>query len=180
MRQHQRDLLRRGEQNVGGLETLALAARGRRVAGAGLERDRQPHLGNGLSQIAGDIDGKSLQRRDIEGMDAGMRLGPAPVKIDKARQEAGKRLAAAGRGDQQRVAPLARKVEELKLMGMRAPAARGEPAGERLRQPCLGPCLKPLFQRNHGNACLTLPFSFTNSGHVCSMPLTVAWRHVVP
>ena len=50
-------------------------------------------------------------------------------------------------------------------MGMRAPAARGEPAGERLRQPCLGPCLKPLFQRNHGNACLTLPFSFTNSGH---------------
>ena len=78
MRQHQRDLLWRGEQNVGRLETLALAARGRRVAGAGLERDRQPHLGDGLSQIAGDIDGKSLQRRDVEGMDAGLRLGPAP------------------------------------------------------------------------------------------------------
>jgi hypothetical protein len=98
-------------------------------------------------------------------MDAGLRLGPAQVKVDEARQEAGKRLTAAGRGDQQRVATLPRKVDELELMGMGAPAARGEPAGERLRQACHGLGLRPLFQRNHGNACLTLPFSFTNSGH---------------
>jgi len=98
-------------------------------------------------------------------VDTGLRLGPPQVKVDKARQETCQRLAAAGGGDQQRVAPLPRKVEKLKLVGTRAPAARGEPAGERFRQPCLGARLKPLFQRNHGNACLTLPFSFTNSGH---------------
>ncbi len=165
MRQHQRNLLWRGQENVGRPEALALAAGGRRIAGAGLERDRQPHLGNRLSQVAGDVDGERLQGRYIEGVDAGIRLGPTPVEIDKARQEAGQRLAAASRGDQQRVAPLSHQVEKLKLMGMGAPAARSEPAGERLRQPCLGPSLGPLFQRNHGNACLTLPFSFTNSGH---------------
>ena len=92
-------------------------------------------------------------------------LGAPRGQIDEARQEAGERLAAASRGDQQRVAASARKVEKLKLVGMRPPASRGEPAGERLRQPCLGASLRPLFQRNHGNACLTLPFSFTNSGH---------------
>ena len=73
MRQHQRDLLRRGQQDVGRPKTLALAAGGWRVAGAGLERDRQPHLGDRLSQVAGDVDGKRLQRRDVEGVDAGMR-----------------------------------------------------------------------------------------------------------
>ena len=81
MRQHQCDLLRRGEQDVGGLETLALAAGGRCIAGAGLERDRQPHLGNRFSQVAGDIDGKRLQRRHIEGVNAGMLLGTAPSEI---------------------------------------------------------------------------------------------------
>ena len=40
VRQHQRDLLRRGQQNIGRQDALAGAARGRRVAGAGLELDR--------------------------------------------------------------------------------------------------------------------------------------------
>ena len=81
----------------------------------------------------------AFKRRDVEGVDAGLRLPALPVEIDQARQEAGKRLAAAGRRDQQRVAALARQVEELKLVGVRAPAARGEPASERLGQPSLRP-----------------------------------------
>ena len=96
VRQHERDLLRRGEQDVWRHEALALAARGRRIAGAGLERDGQAHLRHRLGQIAGDIDGKRLQGRDVEGVDAGLRLPALPVEIDQARQEAGERLAAAG------------------------------------------------------------------------------------
>jgi len=56
-------------------------------------------------------------------VDAGLRLPALPVEIDQARQEAGERLAAAGRGDEQRVAALARQVEKPKLVGVRAPAA---------------------------------------------------------
>ena len=158
VRQHERDLLRRGEQDVGRGEALALAAGGRRIAGAGLERDRQPHLRHRLGQIAGDIDGKRLQGRDVEGVDAGLRLSALPVEIDQARQEAGKRLAAACRRNQQRVAALARQVEKLKLVGVRAPAARGEPASERLGQPSLRPRLTPLFQRSHRIDLLDLAF----------------------
>ena len=42
--QQQRELLGRGEQDVGRIAALALALRGRRVAGAGLDADRQAHL----------------------------------------------------------------------------------------------------------------------------------------
>ena len=42
--EQQRQLLRRGEQDVRRIAALALALRGRRVAGAGLDADRQPHL----------------------------------------------------------------------------------------------------------------------------------------
>jgi hypothetical protein len=80
-----------------------------------------------------------------------------PGQIDQARQEAGQGLAAAGRRDEQGVAAFAGKVEELELVGMRAPAARGEPAGERLRQPG-GSRLTPLFQRPHGFDLLDLAF----------------------
>ena len=101
----------------------------------------------------------AFKRRDVEGVDAGLRLSALrPVEIDQARQEAGKRLAAAGRRDQQRVAALARQVEQLKLVGVRAPAARGEPAGERLGQPSLRPRLTPLFRRSHRIDLLDLAF----------------------
>ena len=40
----QRQLLRRGEQNVGRIAALALAFRRRRVAGAGFHPDRQAHF----------------------------------------------------------------------------------------------------------------------------------------
>ena len=120
MRQHQRDLLRRRQQDVGRQDALARAARGRRIAGARLESDRQLHLGDRHGQIARDVDGKRLERRDVKRMDRrlGLALRRPARQIDQARQEAGQRLAAAGRRDQQRVAPGAR----------HAPAA---PAGAR-------------------------------------------------
>jgi hypothetical protein len=98
-------------------------------------------------------------------VDAGLRLGAMPLEIDQARQEAGERLAAAGRGDEQRVAALARQVEKPKLVGVRAPAARGEPAGERLGSPASAPASRLFFNAPIVSTCLTLPFSFTNSGH---------------
>ena len=52
------------------------------------------------------------------------------VQRDEARQEAGERLAGAGRRDQQRRAPGARLLEQLELMRPRRPAARREPVGE--------------------------------------------------
>ena len=136
VRQHQRDLLRRGQQNIGRQDPLAGAARGRRVAGAGLELDRQPHLRHRHGQIARDVDRQRLERRDIERVDRSCRLAfrRTAGEIGQARQEAGQRLAAAGRRDQQRVAPGARVRQQLKLMGMRVPAARLEPAGKGLGQ----------------------------------------------
>jgi len=111
-------------------------------------------------------------------VDAGVRLPALPVEIDQARQEAGERLAAAGWRNQQCVAALARQVEKLKLVGVRAPAARGEPAGERLRQPSLRPRASRLFfNAPIVSTCLTLPFSFTNSGHGCGASPALPRRH---
>ena len=45
-RQQQRELLGRRQEDVGRIGLLALALAGRRVAGAGLDADRQPHLGD--------------------------------------------------------------------------------------------------------------------------------------
>ena len=64
--EQQRELLRRGEQDVGRIAPLALALRGRRVAGAGLDADRQLHLGDRPLEIARDVDRERLQRRDVE------------------------------------------------------------------------------------------------------------------
>ena len=62
----QRQLLGRGEQDVRRVAALALALRGRRVAGAGLDADRQPHLGDRRLEVARDVDRERLQRRDVE------------------------------------------------------------------------------------------------------------------
>ena len=61
-RDQQRELLRRGQQYVRRIEFLALALVNGRVAGAGLDADIQPHFGDGLHQVALNIDGKRLQR----------------------------------------------------------------------------------------------------------------------
>ena len=69
-RQQQRQLLGRGEQDVRRIAPLPLPPRHRRVAGAGLDLDRQAHLGDRRLQIARDVDRERLQRRDVEGVEA--------------------------------------------------------------------------------------------------------------
>ncbi len=64
--QDQRQLLRRREQDMRRIAALALALRRRRVAGAGLDPDRQLHLGDRRLEIARDVDRERLQRRDVE------------------------------------------------------------------------------------------------------------------
>ena len=68
--EQQRELLGRGQQDVGRIAALALALRGRRVAGAGLDADRQPHLGDRRFEVARDVDRQRLERRDVERVQA--------------------------------------------------------------------------------------------------------------
>jgi hypothetical protein len=77
--EQQRKLLRRGEQDVGRIAALALALRGRRVAGAGLDADRQRHLGDGCFEIARYVDRERLERGDVQGVQA---AGAAQVTAD--------------------------------------------------------------------------------------------------
>ena len=53
---------RRGQHHLRWGLALALPLGCGRVARAGLHRDGQPHLGQGLGQVAVDVDGKRLQR----------------------------------------------------------------------------------------------------------------------
>ena len=69
-RQQQRQLLGRGEQNIRRIAPLPLPPRHRRIAGAGLDLDRQPHLGDRRLQIARDVDRERFQRRDVERVQA--------------------------------------------------------------------------------------------------------------
>ena len=146
--EQQRQLFRRGEQNIRRIAPLPLPPRHRRIAGAGLDLDRQPHLRDGRFQVARDVDGKGLQWRDVERMQAAGALHAAaggedalPVrcrgrrgKLHQRRQKARQRLAGAGRRDQQRRAVLARFPEQRQLMLARRPAASGEPFLETVRQ----------------------------------------------
>ena len=93
MGHQQRQLFRRGQQNVGRRMALALAARGRRVAGAGLHRHGQIHLRDGRFQIARHVHRQRLQRRDVERVQAracgrvwacparSIRLGRKPARV---------------------------------------------------------------------------------------------------
>ena len=150
--QQQRQLLGRGEQDVRRIAPLPLPPRHRRIAGAGLDLDRQPHLGNRRLQIARNVDGQRLQRRDVEGVQAAGALHTAAGgdevllaaafrsggsgKLHQRRQKPGQRLAGAGRRNQQRRAVIARLCQQCQLMLARRPAARGEPAAEAVRQQC--------------------------------------------
>ncbi len=64
--EQQRELFRRGEQNVGRIAALALAFGRGRIAGAGFQPDGQTHLLDRNFQIARDVDRQRLQRRDVE------------------------------------------------------------------------------------------------------------------
>ena len=139
--QQQRELLRRGQQDIRRIAPLPLPPRHRRIAGAGFHLDRQPHLGDRRFEIAGDIDRQRLQRRDIEGMEAlagratcSRHEAGCRAQFHQRRQEPGQRLAGAGGGDQQRRAAGTGLRQQCKLMGARRPAAAGEPARKNLRQ----------------------------------------------
>ncbi len=69
-RDQQRDLLGRGEQDVGGIKPLALAAMRRRVARTRFQAHGKLHLLHRLREVAADVDGKRLQRRDVERVQA--------------------------------------------------------------------------------------------------------------
>ncbi len=90
----------------------------------------RPHLGDRGAEVAADVGGQRLQRRDVEGVQPRRRGG---AERDQARQEARQRLAAAGRGDQQR-RRIAGAVDEVELVGVRCPAPAREPGVERGRQ----------------------------------------------
>lgn len=136
MGDQQRQLLGRGQQDVGRPADLAGALVGRRVARAGLDPHGQSHLGDGRVEVAGDVDRQRLQRRDVEGVEPGrlQLLRPTLREGDEARQEARERLAGARRRHQQGRATRPGDPQEVELVRPGRPAARREPGPERLRQ----------------------------------------------
>ena len=64
--ENERELLGRGQQNVRRVAALALALGGRRVARAGLDPDRQRHLGDRRFEVARDVHGERLERGDVK------------------------------------------------------------------------------------------------------------------
>ena len=69
MRQQQRDLLRRRQEEIGRAPTLPPPACHRRVARTGLDGQGQGHFRQRHHQIAGNIAGQRLERGDVERMD---------------------------------------------------------------------------------------------------------------
>ena len=138
----QRQLLRRGQQYVRRRQLLALALVGGRVAGAGLDGDGQADLGHRLAEVALDVHGQRLQRRDVERGDAAPRLSGLALRplrqLRQRGQEAGQRLAGAGGRDQQRRLPGLRPRQKLDLVGTRRPAFLPEPFQEGFGQKCGG------------------------------------------
>ena len=130
----QRHLFGCRQQDVRRVQPLALAFGLRRVAGAGFHRDRQAHFRDRLHQVALDIDGERLERRDVKRVNAGKgrarRDLPAMGEVGQRRQEAGERLARAGRRDQQQALAGMGAGEQLDLVRARLPALVRKPAGE--------------------------------------------------
>ncbi len=129
-RQYQCELLGRGEQDMRRVAPLALSLRGRRVAGAGLDPDRQPHFGDRPLQIARDIDRERLERRDVKRVQTArpaelaaggdMRKSGLPdlrsAQFHQARQETCERLARPGGSNQQHRAAGSGLGQQLDLM----------------------------------------------------------------
>ena len=113
-REQQRKLLRRREQDVRRIAALALALRGRRVAGAGLDADRQRHLGDRRFEIARDVDRERLERGDVERVQAAaLRRTLAAGAIGEAGRRASRHLGS------QSALPRSRKRAERRLNSTR-------------------------------------------------------------
>ena len=102
--EEQRQLLRRRQQDVGRAGALAAPAVLRGIAGAGLDPDRQAGFLHRRSQVALDVDGERLQRRDVERGELGRAVGRGVGQPDQSGDEAGQGLAPSGRRLQQDVA----------------------------------------------------------------------------
>ena len=118
------------QQQVGRAGALAATLFAAGVPGPGRDGDGQVHLCDRDFQVTRDIRSQRLQRADIQRVQPHMTGG---VQVDQAGQETGQRLAATGRGDQQRVVTGPRGIQHRKLMPTRRPAARSEPAGKGFR-----------------------------------------------
>src|SRR5215475_2883485 len=144
--EQQRQLLRRGEQNIGRVTPLSLALGSRRVASAGFNPHWQSHLLNRNLEVPRNVDGERLQRRNIKSMQPlrahqgptgrlqVTRADAALAQLHERRQKAGQGLAAAGRCDQQRRMSRAGFPQKRKLMLAYLPTAASKPAEEDIRQ----------------------------------------------
>ena len=132
----------------GGSRRWRWRLRHRRVAGAGLDPDRQPHLGDRRLEIARDVDRQRLQRRDVERVQAAACAGccgrwrrvlAAPSRrVSLNSTSVGRKPASVLPAPVGAISSAERSVarlrQQLQLMRARRPAARGEPAREDVRQ----------------------------------------------
>ncbi len=131
MAQHQRQLLRRRQQNVRRLFPLPRPPRRRRIARPRLRLDGQAHLADRHFEIARDVRRQRLQRRNVKRMQPGplprlLRFG----KLDEARQKPRERLARPRRRNQQGRAARLCLGQQRQLMLARRPAARRRTTGQ--------------------------------------------------
>ena len=133
----------RGQQDLRRPDALARLAVGRRVAGAGLDPDRQAHLLDRGEQVALDVDRQRLQRRDVERVQA---LGRA---VRSARQMVGRKpasvLPAPVAATSSALRPARARVEHVELVAARLPAARREPVLDDRREALLAQRPSVLF-----------------------------------
>ena len=144
--EHEEERLGRRDEDVGGGPGEGAPLVGRGVARAHRHADLrrlEPEPGRGVpdadergAQVALDVDGEGLERRDVEDPAAGEPLGRGlggdePVE---GPQEGGQRLARAGRGDDERVRAAADGAPRALLRGRRPGEARREPGARRGRE----------------------------------------------
>ena len=96
------------------------------VAGAVLDPDLQAGAFDRGAEVAADVGRQRLERRDVEGVEAGRRGLP---KLGQGGEEARQGLAAAGGGDEQGGGG-GGAVQHGLLVGMERPALGREPVGE--------------------------------------------------
>ena len=136
----------------------------------------QPHLGDRRLEIAGDVDGKRLQRRDVEGVKRRACSGRAPARAPlppAPTGSAGSRRASCRRRSARRAARSARPGlgEQVELMRPRLPAAAFEPAQERLRKERFG-------ARRHGPKVGRAAQGRKSRGIRLSPPAGLACAHI--
>jgi hypothetical protein len=117
---------RRGEQDMRRVGALAAALGVGGVAGAILDPDWQARAFDGGAEVAADVGGEGLERRDVEGVQA---LGRGLAKLGQGGQETRQRFAAAGWGDEEGGGG-GSAVKHGLLVRVEGPATGGEPVGE--------------------------------------------------